>query len=295
MINQTILMTDPNHIGVAGINAYEDLSRGPQKAAATEQFAGIQTALTAAGIAITQIPSPANCQDGVYTANWAVTANGKALLSRLPNARQAEESYAEQALAKLGFQTRRPTEVFSGQGDTLLFNDHEAILGYGYRTKLNPELLDHFAWLGITPIVVQAKPQKRFGLFNVRNKVSGLFDSYYYDIDLAVAVIAPNVLAVCLNALTRQGRRAIHALETRSHNPVTIIPVSESEARDGFACNLVSTGETVVMPATAEMPDGAPHLKAKLTQLGYTVVAVHNDQFKLTGGGIRCVSLTLNR
>lgn len=294
MINQTILMTDPEHIGVAGINAYEDVHHGPERAAALEQFAGIQAALRAAGIHIKQLVSPAGCQDGVYTANWAVTYHGRALLSRLPNARQGEEAYAGQALTELGFKTRRPADYFSGQGDTLLFNDHEAILGHGYRTSLTPALLADFKWLGITPIAVQAKPQTRAGR-KVRNPVSGLYDSYYYDIDLAVAVIAPNVLAVCLDALTDQGRQTIQELQTRATNPVTIIPVNEAEARQGFACNLVSTGQTVIMPATAEMPTGAPQLTTELTKRGYQVVAVHNDQFKLTGGGVRCVSLTLNQ
>lgn len=288
LFNQYILMTDPDNIGIAGINAYEDVRHGPDKAAAIQQFAGIQTALRAAGVKITQIASPAGCQDGVYTANWGVTFNGKALLSRLPNARQAEESYALGALEDLGFAIRRPSSIFSGQGDCLLFNDHEAILGHGYRTVITPELRDHFQWLGITPVVIQAKPQRKFGLWRQRNKVSGLFDSYYYDIDLAVAVIAPNVLAVCLDALTSESRQTIQQLATRAENPVTIIPVTEAEARIGFACNLVSTRETVVMAA------GAPILKADLEKRGYQVITAANDQFKLTGGGIRCISLTLN-
>lgn len=290
LINGEIMMTDPENIGIAGINAYEDIHHGPNKAAAIQQFAGIQTALREAGIKITQIPSPGDCQDGVYTANWAVTFQGKALLSRLPNARQAEEPYALAALQEHGFTIRRPSDIFSGQGDTLLFNEHEAILGHGYRTKLTDELLDHFKWLGISPVVIQALPQRKFGfLWKRRNKVSGLFDSYYYDIDLAVAVIAANVLAVCFDALTTESQRTIHDLETRPVNPVTVIPVSVEEARFGFACNTVSTGETVVMAA------GAPILKAELEKRGYRVLTVANDQFKLTGGGIRCVSLTLNR
>ncbi|HEY6736797.1 MAG TPA: arginine deiminase-related protein [Candidatus Saccharimonadia bacterium] len=289
MINQSVLMSDPEYIGIAGINAYENVRHGPRKDTALQQFAGIQAALREAGITITQVPSPIGCQDGVYTANWGVTFQGKALLSRLPNARQAEEAYALGILEDLGFQIRRPSDVFSGQGDTLIFNDHEAILGHGYRTKLTTELIDHFKWLGITPIPVQAKPQRRFGLWKVKNHISGLYDSYYYDIDLAVAVIAPNVLAVCLDALTADGRRAIRELEARSVNPVTVIPVSEHEAQHGFACNTVSTGETVVMAS------GAPQLKAELERRGYRVLTAVNDEFKLTGGGIRCVSLTLNK
>lgn len=288
MINSRILMTDANHIGIAGINAYEDVSHGPNRAAAIAQFATIQTALKSAGIQIEHIPSPPGEQDGVYTANWAITRDGRALLSRLPNARSGEEAYAQAALIKLGYQVRRPSHIFSGQGDVLMFNDHEAILGYGYRTQNTPELQDHLSWLGINAHPVQAKPQRFLGrLWRQKNRVSGLYDSYFYDIDLAVAVIAPNVLAVCLDALTVRGRQAIRTLETRTTNPVTIIPVSYAEATQAFACNLVSTGKTIIMA------EGATKLKADLETRGYQVIPVPNDQFKLTGGGIRCISLTL--
>lgn len=288
LLNHHILMTDPSHIGIAGINAYEDTHHGPDRRNAQQQFEHIQSAIKAAGINVVQIPSPPDCQDGVYTANWAVTYQGKALLSKLPNARESEEPYAQAQLEQLGFHCRRPHDYFSGQGDTLLFNDHEAILGHGYRTKLTPALLKDFDWLGISPIPIQAKPQLDEHGQPQTNTVTGLADSYFYDIDLAVAVIAPNVLAVCLDALLPDSRQTIQNLTLRPANPVTIIPVDETEARAGFACNLVSTGRTVVMT------DAAPKLAADLRSHGYEVKTTSVSQFKLTGGGIRCVSLTLN-
>lgn len=290
LINQTILMSDPDHIGISGINPYEHLQHGPSKSGATKQFANIQSTLRSADIEIIHRASPPDCPDGVYTANWAVTWNGKALLSRLPNTRRGEEAYAEQVLTGLGFDCRRPTDYFSGQGDVLMLNEREAIVGHSYRTIITPELLEHFRWLGIDPIILRTKPRRKFGyLWPDSNAVSGLPDSYFYDIDLAVAVIAPNVLAVCLPALTWASRKTLLALERRVKNPVTIIRVSESEAVNKFACNLVSTGHTVVMAA------GAPRLKSELERCGYEVLTTQNDQFKRTGGGIRCICLTLNR
>ncbi|QQR52908.1 hypothetical protein IPG36_02225 [bacterium] len=38
MLNHHILMTDPNHIGIAGINAYEDTHHGPDRRNAQQQF-----------------------------------------------------------------------------------------------------------------------------------------------------------------------------------------------------------------------------------------------------------------
>ena len=289
-LNKTVLMTDTAYMGVAGINAFEDVNQVPNKAAAAEQLLGVKVALKKAGVTVIRRSGPVGCQDGVYTANWALTWKGKALLSKLPNARQGEEAAAERALRDLGFDCRRPADYFSGQGDALIFNDHEAILGHGYRTNITPALLDQFRWLGITPVVIRTKPRRRLGwLWTLRNPVTKLLDSYFYDVDLAVGVVAPNVLAVCWDALTRDSRRCLRALEHRRDNPVTIISVSKAEALRGFACNLLSTGRTVVMP------DGAPRLTAKLKELGYEVITVNIDEFRLTGGGIRCVTLTLNR
>jgi len=290
MLNKTVLMTDTAYMGVAGINAYEDLSHAPDKMAAGQQLLAIQDALKKAGITVIRRPSPVGQQDAVYTANWAVTWRGKALLSKLPNARAGEEAAAEQYLKDLRYEVRRPGDYFSGQGDTLIFNDTEAIVGNGYRTKITAALLDQFTWLGINPVVVKTKPRRLLGwLWALRNPVTGLPESFYYDIDLAVAVIAPNVLAVCWPALTLSGRRAVRALQRRTDNKVTIIPVTKEEATRGFACNLVSTGHTVIMP------DGAPELAARLKELGYEVVPVNIEQFRLTGGGVRCVTLTLNQ
>jgi N-dimethylarginine dimethylaminohydrolase len=289
-INPTVLMTDTKYMSATGINAYEDLNHRPDKTVASGEFEKIQAILRDAGIKIIEKPSPQGQADGVYTANWAVTWKGKALLSRLPNTRQGEEAAAERHLTELGFECRRPATTYSGQGDTLIFNEGETILGHGYRTDLTPGLLDDLKWLGVIPTIIQTKPLRALGmLWRKRNRVSGLFDSYYYDIDLAVAVIAPNVLAVCFQALTFRSRRTIRALENRPINPVTIIPVVLSEARHAFACNLVSTGETVVMAS------GAPKFKADLERHGYRVLTAANNQFKLTGGGIRCVCLTLNK
>ena len=40
-------------------------------------------------------------QDGIYTANWALIKNGKAIMSRLPSTRKIEEGYALEQLQKL--------------------------------------------------------------------------------------------------------------------------------------------------------------------------------------------------
>ena len=70
--------------------------------------------------------------------------------------------------------------------------------------------------------------------------------------------------------------------------PMDKIEVSFAEATQGFACNLVSTGETVVMSAHA------PELKAKIEAKGLKIITPDVTELGKGGGYIRCTTLTLN-
>ena len=200
----------------------------------------------------------------------------------MPNLRQAEEIYAEQTLKKLGFETRRASVLFSGQGDALIIGGNRVIIGDGYRTdaKVASEIRE---WLGLEVTVARTKPKRSFPFGPpVKNKVTGLWDSYYYDLDLAVGVIKPDLIAVCFDALTGKGESAIKKLKN-----VEIIPVSEYEAKEQLACNFVSNGETVVVS------EGAKQLAVDLRAKGLKVVSLPNRQLRKSGGGFRCISLSL--
>jgi N-dimethylarginine dimethylaminohydrolase len=282
-LNHRVLVSDARYLEPKGINALENPDNQPNREAAQAEHQAATAAFKEAGIQVEQIASPVDCQDGVFTANWGLTWNGRALLSNLPNLRKAEEPTAETTLQALGFQTRPSSLLFSGQGDAMIIGDDRVLIGNGYRT--NPAVASEIRdWLGLEPVVVRAKPKRRFFGFGpaVRNSITGLWDSYYYDLDLAVAVIQPYLLAVCFDALTHEGRRAIERLRD-----VEIIPVSEHEAKYGLGCNLVSTGETVIMS------DEAPQLAARLIGHHLKVIRLPNQELRKSGGGFRCISLGL--
>jgi N-dimethylarginine dimethylaminohydrolase len=66
------------------------------------------------------------------------------------------------------------------------------------------------------------------------------------------------------------------------------IEVSLQEATGGFACNLVSTGDVVIMSSDA------PRLKAAIEAEGLRVVTPIIRELAKGGGYIRCTSLTLD-
>ncbi|HUC86853.1 MAG TPA: arginine deiminase-related protein [Candidatus Saccharimonadales bacterium] len=280
--NHRVLVSDARYIQPKGINALENTDDQPDVATAIAEHQACVAGFKQIGISVEQVPGPADCQDGVFTANWGLAWNGRALLSRLPNARQAEEPHAEATLRHLGFETKRASVLFSGQGDAMIIGGGRVLIGGGYRTDpaVASEIRD---WLGLEPIMVPAQPKRRFKFGPpVRNRVTGLWDSFYYDIDLAIGVIRPDLIAVCLDALTKPGRAAIANLKD-----VEIIPVDLHEARDNLATNLVSTGQSVVMV------DNAPKLTAELRRRSLDLILLPNHELKKSGGGFRCSALSL--
>jgi len=266
------------------INAYMDSHVNVNVQKALDEHAAIKQALESIGVKVTQVAPPEACQDGVYTANWALCRNKVAIMSALPNKRQAEEPYAYKVLDELGFKLITVPEGlrFSGQGDALPCGNY-LFAGSVYRT--DPEVHAFLASaLGYEVITLQTKPLRRFhGLGPaVINETTGWPDSYYYDIDLALAVISKDLIVWCPEAFMKESVQKICAL------PMEKIEVSLKEAQRAFACNLVSTGEAVVMSAYA------PKLKAQLEKRGLKVLTPPVQELGKGGGYIRCTTLSLD-
>lgn len=309
LINTTVLMSDAKHFSTnQAINPYYSPSPLDDTRAQQEHDA-IRHALRDAGVTVLTVPSPASSQDGVYTANWALVRGKKAVLARLPTVRRSEEAYARKVLTERGYTVISVPDGlhFSGQGDALACGQY-LICGKGYRSD---EAAQKFAAdaLGYTRVQIEALPQVDADGTPQLNTVTGWPDSFFYDIDLAVSIITaptpartpsdedtdedegegegeparPGLIVYCPEALTPESVRALESLPD-----VDTIHVSLFEAKERFACNLVSTGETVVMG------DGAPELKKNLEAHGLTVITPHIEELAKGGGYVRCTSLTLD-
>ncbi len=175
---------------------------------------------------------------------------------------------------------------FSGQGDALACGDY-LFCGSGYRSDIEAQTFAANE-LGYTKIQLQTIPQRDAQGQPVINAVSGWADSFFYDIDLALSIIkAPSenekgLIAYCPEAFTEESQRIL-----REFNEVDKIEISLDEAQHAFACNLVSTGETVIMSAHA------PLFTEELRRRGLTVITPEVSELAKGGGYIRCTSLTI--
>lgn len=288
MINSKVLMSDALHFSnEQPINPYYHLE-SIDLAGAEAEHTRIRELLQQAGVNVVSVSSPATSQDGVYTANWALVRGNKAVLARLPDARKSEQPHAKLALEALGIDVFElpPHLRFSGQGDALPCGDL-LFCGSNYRSDVEAQAIAADV-LGYRRIQLQTKPQLDSSGLPVTNTTSGWPDSFYYDIDLALSIIkAPEngqkgLIAYCPEAFTEESQQILAEL-----SDVDKIMVSEHEAKNAFACNLVSTGSTVVMSAHA------PELSAELTARGFTLLHPEIKELVKGGGYIRCTTLTL--
>ncbi|MGB4967862.1 MAG: arginine deiminase-related protein [Candidatus Saccharimonadales bacterium] len=271
------------------INAFMDSSVKVDRQKAQAEHDAIREALQEAGVKVVQVKPPENCQDGVYTANWALVRAGKAVMSRLPNARTGEEPYAAQILRDLGKEIYTIPDglKFSGQGDALPCGNL-LLAGSGYRS--DPAAQRFVAeTLGYELVQLKTVPQKNWFGRPVINKASGWPDSFFYDIDLALSILRfpengqKGLIAWCPEAFMPESQRTLRALDALDK-----IEISLHEAKDAFACNLVSTGKTVVMGAHA------PNFTTELRARGFNVLTPEISELLKGGGYIRCTTLTLD-
>lgn len=278
-MNQTVLMSGAEYFDVVDLNPYSHQIDTIDRALAIAQHKGIADALKQAGVEIIKIDAPANCQDGIFTANWAFCHGDTALMASLPGPRKGEEPYAEKALREMGKRIIKAPYRFSGQGDNLVCGKY-LFAGGGYRTdsRMHQILAQTFDFEIIS---LEALPELDKNNKPVTNALSGWPDSFFYDIDLAIAVLRDDLIGWCPEALTPASQQKIRAL------PIKKIEVSLEEAQKGLACNLVSTGKTVIMSAHA------PKFRAAIETHGLSTLTPETAELAKGGGGIRCTTLTL--
>lgn len=291
-MNKIVLMSGAHYFGDDdAINVLMDASIPVDVRQAIAEHDLIQQTLVESGVEVRRVDSPRDCQDGVYTANWALVKGGKALMARLPNTRQPEQAYALKAIKDQGIEPIiLPEDVarFSGQGDALPCGD-VVFTQSPYRTvkEAHPHLKSVFGFKEV--IALETLPAYDENGQAVINKVTRLPDSPTYDIDLAIAILKmpkdgkKGLIAWCPDVFTEDSRKFME-----TYDVVDKIVVSEKEALEAFALNLLSTGEIVIMNS------GAPEFKANLEAHGLEVKTLDLPELRKGGGSIRCSTLTLD-
>jgi N-dimethylarginine dimethylaminohydrolase len=280
LINRTVLMSGPEHFAVEELNPYEHSGDQPDIPRAVIEHHHIREALESAGVTVRKVAAPPGCPDGVYTANWALVRGDTAVMSSLPPQRQGEQPHAEETLRSLSKRIVKAPYKFSGQGDALPCGNL-LFCGSHYRTdpRMHKFLAKELGYqvIGLEPVPALDRTGKP-----IINKLTGWPDSYFYDLDLGLSVLTPDLIGWCPEAFTPESQEKIRALKLDK------IEVSLGEAIHGFACNLVSTGYTVVMSAHAL------RYRAAIEARGLKTIPTDARELAKGGGFIRCTTITLD-
>lgn len=262
-----ILMCSPNFFTVNyEINEWMD-AHDPSKAVnqerAMQQWQNLKTQYESVGGFVIELIEPdPNLPDQVFTANGALVINGKAMLPRFRfEERQPETRLFDDWLQAHGYETRMPEHDFEGEGDALVCNDY-IFAGYGFRSTLesHQELADFF-------------PEKE--VISLK-----LVDGRFYHIDTCLTILDDATVAFFPGAFDEESQATIRKLIPN------VIEADEGSAA-GFGLNTMSDGQNVFMSADA------PQLIDQIKTAGFTVHPIEIDEFRKSGGGIKCLTLML--
>jgi N-dimethylarginine dimethylaminohydrolase len=243
-------------------------------AEARASFTALAHALEQAGATLEVVPGVPGQPDMVFPANAAVVLDRRAIVARFacPERRGEEQPYLD---ALRGFAASGlldevaifPEGCFQeGAGDAI-WDRTRALFWAGYGQRSLHAATTHLAaFFGREVVALE------------------LATDQFYHLDTCFCPLSGGEVLFYPPAFTPDARALIHAHVA----PEQRLEASAEDAA-AFCVNAVNIDRTIVM---ARAPD---HVRAMLTERGYTVSDVDLDPFILSGGGAYCMTLRLDR
>lgn len=202
--------------------------------------------------------------DMVFATDCCVMIGDRVLLSsfRYPQ-RQPETDHFKDWLETHGFpKLKRADNFFEGGGDNLIFGD-KIIAGHGFRSdaKAAQELAKYFD-REVIPLQI--------------------VDPRFYHLDTSLAVLSPDTVAYYPGAIDEASEARLKAAVPN------LIEATLTEA-EGFGLNAVSDGKTVITSNESES------LLQKYRDAGFNVIGTPILEFRKSGGGVKCLTLDLDK
>jgi N-dimethylarginine dimethylaminohydrolase len=261
------LMCPPTHFGVLyEINPWMHREVAVDRDLAHEQWEGLVRTLREAGAEVVTMDPHPDWPDMVFTANAGLlsTTTNQFVPSHFRNPeRQGETPIFDAWFSERGYDVDRlPDELdHEGAGDALPFGD---VLVSGYRWR--SDAASH---------AVVSK------LLGVAVRSVELVDERYYHLDITFCPLDDRRAMVVPDAWDHYGLRVMKELVAE---PLVLEP----EEAAVFHANSVVVGTTIVMPACSA------RVGRQLEAWGFTPVVADVGEFLKAGGGVRCLTLSLD-
>ncbi len=260
------VMCRPTEFAVEyAINPWMDPSRPVDRGRAMRQWEALVATYRSLGHSVAIVDPLPGQPDMVFAANGALVVGDVAYGSRFRFPERAAEAGAVAAWWRgRGVDVTPASHPAEGEGDFLVLG-HVVLAGTGFRTSLAAHV--EAATVIDRPFVTLE-----------------LIDPAFYHLDVALAVLddgrggAPADIAYYPGAFSPHSRRTLRELF-----PDALL-VSRDEALT-FGLNLVSDGLHVVVPQEATA------IAERLRPRGYDPVPVELDEFRKSGGSVKCCTM----
>jgi N-dimethylarginine dimethylaminohydrolase len=260
-----ILMCPPDYFDIEyEINPWMHQDDQPTEETAHQQWDRLYDIYThQLGWDIELIDPVQHLPDMVFATDCCLMIDGKAMLSsfRYPE-RQPETQHFEKWLRQHGYANLKHAEnFFEGGGDHMVCGD-KIISGYGFRSDLksHDELRDFFHKEVISLRII---------------------DERFYHLDTSLAVLSADTVAFYPGAIDDDSQQ-------RLRQAVPNIIEATLEEAQGFGLNAVSDGKNIITSNANES------LLQKYRGAGFNVIGTPILEFRKAGGGVKCLTLTLD-
>ncbi len=260
------VMCRPTEFSVEyAINPWMDPSRPVDRSRAMRQWEGLVETYRSLGHVVEVVDPLPGQPDMVFAANGALVVGDVAYGSqfRFPE-RAAEAAAVATWLRDRGVDVTPASHPAEGEGDFLVLG-HVVLAGTGFRTSLAAHV--EAATVIDRPFVTLE-----------------LVDPAFYHLDVALGVLDDGRGAAAADIAYYPGAFSAHSRRTLRELFPDALLVSRDEALT-FGLNLVSDGLHVVLPQEATA------LAARLRQRGYDPVTVELDEFRKSGGSVKCCTM----
>jgi N-dimethylarginine dimethylaminohydrolase len=270
-------MTEPVHFDVVyEINPWMSTANRPDAQKAMEDWQGLRRAILAYAQVDTARFDSDTTPDECFAANHAVALDSTLVLAkyRYPQRAPEELNIFNYFRKKPEGKTMvYPSTPFEGEGDCLACGDR-VFAGFGFRTAKETH-----------PLLSKIAAQGGMKLSSLH-----LVDDRFYHLDTCFCPIGSEAIVYYPGAFDADSRREIEG------SGAQLIKASEEEAKT-YLCNSVVVADKRKV-ITAQQPgsklETLPSVRA-LSDLGYEVIGWDASEFLKSGGGAKCLALTLSR
>ncbi len=264
-MKKNILMCPPKFFGIEyEINSWMHTENDVNQDVATKQWDDLYNIYTQKLAWNVNLIEPIKgLPDMVFATDCCLIKDDKILLSsfRYPE-RQAETQYFEKWLHANGFtNTKHAEHLFEGGGDNLVCGD-KILAGHGFRSDAG----------------AADEMREYFGCEVVSLKI---VDPDFYHLDTSLAVLSDDTVAYYPGAIDEESRERLKKAIPN------LIEATHGEAK-GFGLNAVSDGKTIITSNESES------LLQKYRDAGFEVEDTSILEFRKSGGGVKCLTLSLD-